>query len=95
MAALEERCRRRGVPIERALPCVSSRDGDTLWVDDTHEAWRLVSRRRGLGDLTAAGLSLLGLTPERVESVTGRPCACHSRRQALNAAGRWIGIGRD
>jgi len=49
--------------------------------------------RRGLGDLVAAGLAAIGITPERVSAVTGRPCKCKQRQQALNELGRSIGIG--
>jgi hypothetical protein len=49
--------------------------------------------RRGLGDLVAAGLAAVGITPERVSAVTGKPCKCKQRQQALNEIGRSIGIG--
>jgi hypothetical protein len=49
--------------------------------------------RLGLGDLVAAGLSAVGITPERVARLTGRPCGCKRRRQALNRLGRRLGIG--
>jgi len=49
--------------------------------------------RRGLGDLVAAGLAAIGITPERVSAVIGKPCKCKQRQQALNAVGRSIGIG--
>jgi hypothetical protein len=44
----------------------------------------------GLGDAVAAGLKAVGITPERVSRLTGRPCGCKQRQQALNAAGAWI-----
>jgi hypothetical protein len=49
--------------------------------------------RRGLGDLVAAGLAAVGITPERVAAVTGKPCKCKQRQKALNELGRSIGIG--
>jgi hypothetical protein len=49
--------------------------------------------RRGLGDLVAAGLAAVGITPERVSAVTGKPCKCKQRQQTLNEIGRSIGIG--
>lgn len=49
--------------------------------------------RRGLGDLVASGLSAIGITPERVSAVTGRPCGCKERARKLNELGRKLGIG--
>jgi hypothetical protein len=49
--------------------------------------------RPGLGDLVAAGLSAVGITPERVSAVTGRPCGCKERQAKLNDLGRRFGIG--
>jgi hypothetical protein len=48
--------------------------------------------KRGLGDMVAAWLAAIGITPERVSAVTGRPCKCKQRQQALNEIGRSIGI---
>ena len=48
----------------------------------------------GLGDYVHAGLSAVGITPERVAAVMGvGDCGCEGRRQWLNEAGRAIGIG--
>ena len=47
----------------------------------------------GLGDLVASGLSAVGITPERVSALTGKPCGCKQRQAALNALGRRLGIG--
>ena len=49
--------------------------------------------RPGLGDMVKAGLAAIGITPERVQAVTGKPCGCAKRQEALNALGRRIGIG--
>lgn len=49
--------------------------------------------RTGLGDMVAAGLSAVGITPERVSALTGKPCVCKQRQEALNALGRRLGIG--
>jgi hypothetical protein len=43
--------------------------------------------------MIAAGLSAIGITPERVAAITGKPCKCKQRQQALNDLGRRIGIG--
>lgn len=50
--------------------------------------------KRGLGDMVAAGLSAIGITPERVSKAFGvKDCGCKGRAEALNALGRRIGIG--
>jgi hypothetical protein len=47
----------------------------------------------GLGDYVAASLAAVGITKELVTRVTGKPCGCAKRQEALNALGRKIGIG--
>jgi len=48
----------------------------------------------GLGDRVAAGLSAVGITPERVSAALGvKDCGCKKRQQQLNDLGRRIGIG--
>jgi hypothetical protein len=43
--------------------------------------------------MVAAGLSAVGITPERVSAVIGGPCGCEERKEALNAAGAaWLGL---
>ena len=50
--------------------------------------------RKGLGDMVAAGLSAIGITPERVSKAVGiKDCGCKKRQQQLNDLGRRIGIG--
>ena len=49
--------------------------------------------RPGLGDMVSAGLAAVGITPERVSRVLGRPCGCKERAATLNELGRRIGIG--
>lgn len=39
----------------------------------------------GLGDVVAAGLAAVGITPARVSRLTRRPCRCKQRQAALNA----------
>jgi hypothetical protein len=52
------------------------------------------TRRPGLGDMVAAGLSAVGITPKRVSAVIGGPCGCEQRKEALNDWGRdHLGIG--
>lgn len=42
--------------------------------------------RKGLGDAVATTLKAVGVTPERVAKITGKPCNCRSRQAKLN---RW------
>jgi hypothetical protein len=50
--------------------------------------------KRGLGDIVSAGLSAIGITPERVSKALGvKDCGCKGRAEALNALGRRLGIG--
>lgn len=39
-----------------------------------------------LGTLIHKALSSVGITPERVEEVTGKPCGCRKRIEALDRA---------
>jgi hypothetical protein len=39
-----------------------------------------------LGDFVAGCLKSLGITPERIEKTTGKPCGCKARQEAMN---RW------
>ena len=51
-------------------------------------------RRPGLGDMVAAGLSAVGITPERLSNAMGvKDCGCKRRAEALNRLGRRLGIG--
>lgn len=88
---LEARCRQRGYTLEQVMPCVVSQDGERWTVDETHQAYPRA--RPGLGDMVAAGLKAVGITPERVSAVTGKPCNCKRRQNALNRIGRRFGIG--
>jgi hypothetical protein len=50
--------------------------------------------KRGLGDMVAAGLSAVGITPERVSAALGvKDCGCKQRQQKLTELGRRLGIG--
>lgn len=50
--------------------------------------------RPGLGDMVSAGLSAIGITPERVSKALGvKDCGCKKRQKQLNDLGRRIGIG--
>jgi hypothetical protein len=51
-------------------------------------------KKPGLGDMVAAGLSAVGITPERVSKALGvKDCGCKKRQQRLNDIGRKFGIG--
>jgi hypothetical protein len=51
-------------------------------------------QRPGLGNMVSAGLSAIGITPERVSKALGvKDCGCRQRAEALNRIGRRLGIG--
>jgi hypothetical protein len=53
-----------------------------------------LSGKPGLGDIVAAGLSSVGITPERVSKALGvKDCGCKKRQAKLNELGRKFGIG--
>ena len=85
---LEQRATERGYTWEQVAPCIVARDGDTITVDENHPAYP----RPGLGDAVAAGLSAVGITPERVSKAIGKPCGCAKRKRALNQVGRKLGL---
>jgi hypothetical protein len=90
---LEERCRERGYTLEQVAACIVTQDGDQITVDETHPAYPR-KRKLGLGDMVAAGLSAIGITPERVGRALGvKDCGCKKRQATLNKLGRRIGIG--
>ena len=92
MRHLESRCRERGYTLDEVRACIVREDSDTITVDETHPAYP--RKRHGLGDMVAAGLSAVGITPERVSAVIGGPCGCEERKKALNEWGRdRLGIG--
>lgn len=42
------------------------------------------TRKRGLGDIIESVLSFIGITPKRIEKITGKPCGCKKRKEKLN-----------
>lgn len=42
-----------------------------------------------LGDFIEQALNKVGITPEKVEKFTGRPCSCKRRRDKLNQLHSW------
>lgn len=46
-----------------------------------------IKPKMGLGDFIEKVLSCAGITKERVQSVTGKPCGCQKRQKAMNAWG--------
>jgi hypothetical protein len=87
----EMRCVERGYTLDEVRPCIVSEDGDTITVDETHAAYPRA--KPGLGDMVAAGLSVVGITKERVSKAVGGDCGCSKRQEKLNELGRKIGIG--
>lgn len=43
-----------------------------------------------IGSAISAGLSAVGITPERVSAATGKDCGCKQRANALDAAGATV-----
>lgn len=59
-----------------------------------HPRRLIQSPQPGLGDIVAAGLSAVGITPERVSKALGvKDCGCKRRAEALNRISRRFGIG--
>ena len=86
---LEQLATERGYTWEQVAPCiVAPHPSGFITVDETHPAYP----RPGLGDAVAAGLSAVGITPERVSKVIGKPCGCGKRKKALNQVGRKLGL---
>ena len=86
---LKQRATERGYTWEQVAPCIAARHPDgSIDVDETHPAYP----RKGLGDAVAAGLSAVGITPERVSKAIGNPCGCGKRKRALNLLGRRLGV---
>jgi len=50
---------------------------------------RAKTAKRGfrLGDAVEKSLSFFGITKKRVERITGKPCGCAARQEALNTWG--------
>jgi hypothetical protein len=96
LSHLEARCRQRGYTLDEVRPCIVSRDGDSIVVDETHSSYPR-ERKPGLGDMVAAGLSAVGITKERAQAVATavgvKDCGCKKRQEALNQLGRKLGIG--
>lgn len=46
--------------------------------------WNVRRQSRGLGDTVAKVAHAVGITPERIERITGKPCGCGKRQEALN-----------
>jgi hypothetical protein len=92
---LEARCRQRGYTLDEVRPCIVSRDGDQITVDETHPAYPRA--KPGLGDMVAAGLAAVGITKERAQAVAAavgvKDCGCKKRQERLNELGRRLGIG--
>lgn len=73
---------------EECERCVVADDDGRLQVNADHPDYP----HPGLGDRVAAGLAAVGITEERVARVTGKPCGCKQRREALNKIGDAVGI---
>lgn len=94
LSHLQSRCQQRGYTLDQVRACIVAENLDgTIAVDETHPAYPRKAKA-GLGDLVAAGLSAIGITPERVSKAIGvKDCGCKKRQQRLNDIGRKFGIG--
>lgn len=88
---LSQRCAERGYSLEEVMPCVVERDGEIWLVDVDHPAY---PRPRGLGDRVELALKSVGITPEKVSKITGKPCNCGKRKEWLNRLGERFGVGK-
>lgn len=52
--------------------------------------YRKKSQRPGLGDAVEALLKRVGITPELVSGITGKPCGCKERKDKLNKLGKCL-----
>jgi len=82
----------RGYTLEDIAACIVAETENEITFDEGHPAYPR-NRKLGLGDMVAAGLSAVGITPERVSKALGRPCGCKERQAKLNGLGRRFGIG--
>jgi hypothetical protein len=88
----ERAMRQRGYALAELTSCIVSETDEEVTFDETHPSYP--KARRGLGDVVAAGLSAVGITPDRVSAALGvKDCGCKQRQQKLNELGRRIGIG--
>jgi hypothetical protein len=57
-----------------------------------HDASRIFAKCRvpGWGDYVTYWLTLFGLTKQRVQWLTGKPCGCGERQEKLNTWGDWF-----
>jgi hypothetical protein len=94
-SAFFSRCYALGWDLSECSRAIVEDHGYSLLVDESSKSFPLKHKRpaRGLGDYVAAALKTVGITPERVSRLTGRPCGCKRRQQALNQWGRRLGIG--
>jgi len=91
---LSFRCQEHGVSEDSLAHCITRKTNKAAFVDSDHPdcpSWLVAPR--GLGDMTAEALSLVGITKDRVSKMLKRPCKCSQRQQKLNELGRKLGIG--
>ena len=86
---LIEKCIQRKAKLNTVMQSVVYRDGDTWHVDVNHPSY---PRANGLGDKVEKVLQAVGITPQRVSKLTGKPCNCSKRKQKLNELGKRFGL---
>ena len=86
---LIDRCNERNFDIKLAMQSVVHKNGDKWYVNVNHPSY---PKANGLGDRVEKVLTTVGITPERVSKITGKPCNCGKRKAKLNELGKRIGI---
>lgn len=82
---LEQRCRQRGYTLDEVMPCVARQDGDSWWVDETHESYPHPKKPPCLaGAELKSMLSWLGIGATK-------SCKCSDRAAKMDEAGcQWV-----
>jgi hypothetical protein len=79
---LESRCRERGYTLAEVAACIVSRDGDTITVDETHDAYPRAkpSPAGGAGTELKKMLGRIGIR-------SSPSCRCNARAREMDARG--------
>ena len=86
---LIDRCKERNVDVKIAMQSVVHKEGDKWFVDVNHSSY---PKPNGLGDRVEKLLKSVGITPNRVSKIAGKPCGCAERKKRLNEFGKRFGI---
>ena len=85
-SSFEARCRERGYSLDEVRACIVSEDGDTITVDETHEAYPRTNRSGTVRCLAGTALKeLLAGPPFWIKD--GGGCECKSRAALMDTWG--------